>query len=316
MRPRTALQACPLLVAAALALTACGAPAAAPPAHTSAPASRSGAATRSSAPGTASPGASPAAAGTTGLAPPAHTLVVVMENHAYNQVIGNGDAPYINALARQGALLTASYAVSHPSEPNYLALFSGSTQGVSDDSCPHRFTTPNLGSELIAAHLSFAGYSEGLPAAGSYTCSTGNYARKHVPWINFANVPASDSKPFSSFPAGQYGRLPTVSFVIPDLCHDMHDCSVSVGDTWLRSHIGGYATWARTHDSLLIVTWDEDDSGAGNHIATIFAGQMVRRGSYPQHVTHYSVLRTLEQLYHLRPDAHAASTATISGVWR
>jgi acid phosphatase len=96
----------------------------------------------------------------------------------------------------------------------------------------------------------------------------------------------------------------------------MHDCSVSVGDTWLRSHIGGYATWARTHDSLLIVTWDEDDSGAGNHIATIFAGQMVRRGSYPQHVTHYSVLRTLEQLYHLRPDAHAAGTATISGVWR
>jgi phosphatidylinositol-3-phosphatase len=239
-----------------------------------------------------------------------------MENHAYNQVIGSGHAPYINGLARRGALLTASYAVSHPSEPNYLALFSGSTQGVSDDSCPHRFSTPNLGSELIAAHLSFAGYSEGLPATGSYTCSTGNYTRKHVPWINFTNVPASDSKPFSSFPAGHYGRLPTVSFVIPDLCHDMHDCSVSVGDSWLRSHIGGYATWARTHDSLLIVTWDEDDSGAGNHIATIFAGQMVRPGSYRMRITHYSVLRTFEQLYHLRPDAHAAGTAPIGGVWK
>lgn len=285
MYPSTALRAASLLAAAAVVLTACG----------------------SSAPTSASP--LPVSA-------PAHTVVVVMENHAYGQVIGSGDAPYINALARQGALFTASYALTHPSEPNYLALFSGSTQGISDDSCPHQFTTPNLGSELIAARLSFAGYSEGLPAPGSYTCSAGNYVRRHVPWINFQNVPASASKPFSSFPAGDYAKLPTVSFVTPDLCHDMHNCSVGVGDTWLREHIAGYAAWAMTHDSLLILTWDEDDDSSGNHIATIFAGPMVRPGSYGVRITHYSVLRTIEVLYHLQPSASAASATTISGIWK
>jgi hypothetical protein len=302
MDPSTALRAAVPLAAAAVVLAACGSPASAP-AHASPG-------------GTVTGGHAPASASAPGVPAPAHTVVVVMENHAYGQVIGSGDAPYINALARQGALFTASYALTHPSEPNYLALFSGSTQGVGDDSCPHQFATPNLGSELIAAHLSFAGYSEGLPAPGSHTCSAGNYARKHVPWINFQNVPASASMPFSSFPAGDYARLPTVSFVIPDVCHDMHDCSVGVGDTWLRDHIAGYAAWAMTHDSLLILTWDEDDDSSGNHIATIFAGQMVRPGSYGMRITHYSVLRTIEELYHLRPSADAASAATISGVWR
>ena len=127
---------------------------------------------------------------------------------------------------------------------------------------------------------------------------------------------ASASRPSSGFPAGHYANLPTVSFVIPDLCHDMHDCPVAVGDTWLRDHIAGYANWAMTHDSLLIVTWDEDDDSSGNHITTIFAGQMVRPGSYGQRITHYSVLRTIERLYHLRPYANAARAGVISGIWK
>lgn len=308
-----ALRHAPLLATVAMALAACGPSAPAGPAPTSAPALAGDTTSGSPAAGASAP----ATAGAPKVAAPAHIVVVVMENLAYGQVIGRGDAPYINSLARQGALFTASYAVTHPSEPNYLALFSGSTQGITDDSCPHRFTTPNLGSELIAAHLSFAGYSEGLPAAGSYACEAGNYARKHVPWINFSNVPASASKQFSSFPAGKYARLPTVSFVIPNLCHDMHDCSVATGDTWLRAHIASYATWAMKHNSLLILTWDEDDDSSGNHIATIFAGQMVRPGSYYRaRITHYTVLRTVEEFYHLLPTAGAASAATISGIWK
>ncbi len=309
MHPSTPLRAAPLLAAVALALAACVSSSPSGPA-TCAPASHSGTAP----PPSATSG--PATAGVAGVPAPAHTVVVVMENHAYDQVIGSGDAPYINALARQGALFTSSCAITHPSQPNYLALFSGSTQGIADDSCPHQFATPNLGSELIAAHLSFAGYSEGLPAPGSYTCSAGNYARKHVPWINFQNVPASASQPFSSFPAGDYAKLPTVSFVIPDLCHDMHNCPVGEGDTWLHDHIASYVSWAKTHNSLLILTWDEDDNSPGNHIATIFAGPMVRPGSYGVRITHYSVLRTIEELYHLPPTASAAGATTIGGIWR
>jgi hypothetical protein len=264
---------------------------------------------RSSAPASAdaSPGTVPE---------PAHTVVVMMENHAYADIIGNPAAPFINDLARRGALFTRSYAITHPSEPNYLALFSGSTQGVTDDGCSYRFTAPNLAADLIKVGKSFAGYAEGLPGVGSPVCTAGEYARKHVPWADFSNVPGSVSLPFTSFPATVFVRLPAVSFVIPDLCHDMHDCSVAAGDAWLRAHIGGYADWSMTHDSLLIVTWDEDDGSTGNHITTIFAGQKVRPGSYAEPITHYSVLATIEAAYALPRDGQAATATPITNIWR
>jgi phosphatidylinositol-3-phosphatase len=247
---------------------------------------------------------------------PAHTVVVVMENHSYADIIGNPAAPFINELASRGALFSRSYAITHPSEPNYLALFSGGTQGVTGDGCPYRFTVPNLAADLIKAGKSFAGYAEDLPAAGSPVCSAGEYARKHVPWADFGNVPGSVSLPFTSFPATAFTRLPAVSFVIPNLCHDMHDCSVAAGDTWLRAHISGYADWAMTHNSLLILTWDEDDGSQANHIMTIFAGQLVRPGSYAEPITHYSVLATIEASYGLPRDGQAATTTPITNIWR
>ena len=290
-------------------LAACtsGRPAAAP---STAPARSTAAATPTT------PTASQASAARPVAAAPAHTVIAVLENHSSGEVIGSPQAPYINRLARDGALFTDSRAITHPSQPNYLALFSGRTQGVTDDSCPHQLTAANLGSELIAAGRSFAGYAEGLPATGSPVCVIGGYARKHVPWANFSNVPAADSEPFVRFPAGDYASLPTVSFVIPNLCHDMHDCPVATGDGWLRAHLGGYAAWAMTHHSLLIVTWDENDGSPGNQIPTIFAGQQVRPGRYSQPITHYSVLRTLEDLYQLPVLGHAASAHVITGTWK
>jgi len=261
--------------------------------------------------GTAALGTAPAA-----LPEPAHTVVVVMENHSYADIIGNPAASFINTLARRGALFTRSYAVTHPSEPNYLALFSGSTQGIADDGCPYRFSTPNLAADLIAAGKSFAGYAEDLPGPGSPACSAGDYARKHVPWTDFSNVPGSVSLPFTSFPATDFARLPTVSFVIPNLCHDMHDCSVAVGDVWLRAHLGGYADWAMSHDSLLILTWDEDDGSQANHIVTIFAGQRVGPGRYAGPVTHYGVLATIEAAYRLPRDGQAAAAAPVTTIWQ
>lgn len=241
----------------------------------------------------------------------------MLENHSYGQVIGQNSAPFLNGLARAGALFTDSRAITHPSEPNYLALFSGSTQGVTGDDCPLRLTAANLASELLAAGYTFAGYAEGLPATGSGACSAGSsYARKHVPWTNFSDVPRALSLPFSAFPAGNFAALPTVSFVIPDLCHDMHDCSVGTGDAWLRAHIRPYADWAMTHHSLLIVDWDENDGSPGNQIPTIFAGQMVHPGRYGQAITHYGVLRTIENLYRLPPLGRARTAHPITDVWK
>jgi acid phosphatase len=167
---------------------------------------------------------------------PAHIVIVVEENHSSVNVIGNNSAPFMNQLAAGGALMTQSYAETHPSEPNYLALFSGSTFGLTSDACPvDAGAAPNLASELLASGYTFAGFSEGLPAAGSPVCAAGKYARKHVPWANFTNVPPETSLPFAAFNARtDYSSLPTVSFVIPNLDNDMHDGTIAQADTWLQ----------------------------------------------------------------------------------
>lgn len=101
-----------------------------------------------------------------------HIVVVVEENHSYGEIIGNANAPYITSLANNGAKMTQSFAVTHPSEPNYLALFSGSTQGLTDDSCPHTYSAENLGHQLTAAGKTFKGYSESMPSDGYTGCSS------------------------------------------------------------------------------------------------------------------------------------------------
>jgi hypothetical protein len=245
-----------------------------------------------------------------GLPRPDHVVVVVMENHSYSEIVGSSSAPYITSLAGQGANFSQSFAVTHPSEPNYLELFSGSTQGVTDDSCPHTFSTANLGSELIGAGLTFTGYSESMPSDGYTGCTSGTYARKHNPWVNFTNVPSTSNRTFAAFPA-DYTTLPTTSFVVPNLCDDMHDCSISTGDTWLKNNIDGYAQWAKTHNSLLVVTFDEDDSSQSNQIPTLFVGAGVTPGTYGEHITHDNVLRTIEDFYDL---PHAGNSANVSPI--
>lgn len=253
--------------------------------------------------------------------PPAHVVVVIEENHAYSEIAGNPSAPYINALMKRGAKFTQYHGVEHPSEPNYLDLFSGWNQGVTDDSSPHTFSTGNLASELIAAHLTFKGYSEGLPSVGytgvaaSWLSFGASYARKHNPWVNFTNVPSRDNVPLTAFPK-DFNQLPTVSFVIPNLANDMHNGSIATGDAWLKQHLSAYADWAQTHNSLLLVTWDEDDQSANNHIATLMVGEMVRPVQYNQPLNHFNLLRTVEDLYRLPHLGKSTTAAPITGVWR
>jgi hypothetical protein len=249
---------------------------------------------------------------------PDHVVVVVFENHAYSQVIGSSSAPYINSLKSGGANLTQSYAITHPSQPNYFALFSGSTQGITDDSCytPGFSSARNLASELIAAGRTWGSYNETLPSQGSTTCSSGKYARKHNPWFGFSNVPTSSAKTFAQFPT-DYSTLPQLSFVVPNLCSDMHDCSVSTGDTWLKNNLGAYATWAKAHNSLLVVTFDEDNRLSGNRIPTVLYGQQVAAGSSSSTTyNHYDLLRTLEDTQGLTTHAgNAASAKDVTGIW-
>jgi acid phosphatase len=246
---------------------------------------------------------------------PAHTIVIVEENKTFAEIVGNARAPYINALAKRGALFTHAFGVTHPSLPNYLALFSGLTNDNGDD-CPATGLSPyapNLASELLAAHFSFAGYAENLPAEGSTVCAAGTYARKHAPWVAFKNVPASLGKPFSALPS--YDRLPTVAFVVPDVDDDMHDGSIAAGDDWLREHLSGLVAWANSHDALIVLTWDEGYDSR-NTIPTILFGPMVKPGAYSERIDHYTTLRTIEDLYGLAPTGHAKEAAPLRDCFR
>jgi acid phosphatase len=246
----------------------------------------------------------------------AHIVIVVEENRSEGNIIGNKSTPFITALATHGANMAQSFAETHPSEPNYLALFAGTTLGVTKDSCPvDGGNTPNLGSELLAAGYTFVGFAEDLPAVGSPVCSAGKYARKHVPWANFTNIPPTNSLPFSSFPMGNYASLPTVSFVIPNNDDNMHDGSIAQGDAWLNRQLSGYANWAVANNSLLIVTWDEDDGGPRNQIPTVIYGAHIQPGTYNQQINHYSVLSTLEQMYGLPKTGYAANAPVIADIW-
>ncbi|MFE3762113.1 alkaline phosphatase family protein [Streptomyces sp. NPDC059104] len=250
---------------------------------------------------------------------PEKTVVVVFENKQYSRIIDNPQAPYINQLAKGGASFTRMIANSPASQPNYYQMFSGGNQGRTDNNCyPDKVDAPNLGRALLDKNLGFAGYSEGLPQEGSDACTSGNYARKHNPWAGFANLPPSTNKPFSAFP-GDFSTLPTVSFVVPDLCNDMHNedqgCTIGVGDSWLKANLDAYAQWAMNHNSLLVVIFDEG-TREDARIPLVFHGPMVKPGSYSQLLNHYGVLRTLEDMYALPHSGNAASAAPISGIWQ
>jgi acid phosphatase len=268
----------------------------------------------------AGPPASQPAPASVPLPKPDHVVLVVFENKEDKQVSGSSAAPYFNELAARGASFTASKGVTHPSQPNYLALFSGSTQGVSGDGClpVGRFAGPDLGGELIAAGRTFTGYAESLPSEGFTGCTGkgpgGDYASKHIPWRDFQDVPAGSAKSFAEFPK-DFTQLPTVSFVVPNMCDDMHDCSVATGDAWLKANLGAYADWAAAHNSLLIVTFDEDDFTDANVIPTTILGAGVKPGPSAQHIDHYSMLRTLEDMYGLPHAGASAQASPVSGVW-
>ena len=287
-----------------------------------------------------------------------HVVIVVEENKNYDQIIGNAKAPHINqVLKAEGASFTKMFGEEHNSQGDYYWMFSGSNQNVGFvDTVPNAtnnpnypFTASNLGQQLIAKSHSFKGYSESLPSIGfmGNTSPDSLYARKHVPWTSFKNVPngttvdTSCNLRFADFPT-DFTKLPTVSFVIPNLINDMHNGdpknSIPAGDAWLKGHIDTYYQWAKTHNSLLIVTFDENDdkehikgltdpfvqviSGdersldMQNRVATIFAGAHIKPGEYPEGkgMTHVNILRTLEAMYRLPKSGAQQPKAAAGGI--
>jgi phospholipase C len=250
-----------------------------------------------------------------------HIFVIVMENHSFEEIIGSSAAPYFNELAGRYGLATAYGGLFHPSQANYIAMVSGSGQGV-DDNDNHDLDAPTVFDQLEAAGHDWRVAAENVPA-GCFTGAVsqdgpdgpGTYARKHNPAISFVAIQSSAERcakiiPFNAFdPAAA-----DVQFIFPNLCHDMHDCPIADGDRWLSSWVPDLlASPAWKDGGVLFITFDEPpDDAADARIPTLVISPAVTPGyrSNEPH-THYSLLRTIEEAFHLDCLENACSANTL-----
>ncbi len=241
-----------------------------------------------------------------------HIYVLILENKDYTSVVGGGEDPYINSLIAQYGLATGYQAITHPSEPNYLALFSGSTQGVTDDGV-HNVSAANLADQLESHGKSWMVFAQNVPSgcfkgdtASGGVDGPGTYARKHNPAISFTDISGDPARcaritDFSHFD-------PTAAdfeLIIPNTCNDGHDCSLHSADVFLRSfvpRITGAATFA---NSALFIVWDESvsegsDGAGGGRVPLIVVSPQVPTGYQTAAAyTHYSLLRSIEDAWGL-----------------
>ncbi|MEA2384875.1 MAG: phosphatidylinositol-3-phosphatase [Solirubrobacteraceae bacterium] len=270
-------------VALALALAACGT--ASSTADIAAPAS----------------GSVPSTAGICGTraARPArirHVVWIVMENQAYSRVIGSRAAPYLNRLATSCGLATRFFAEAHPSLPNYVAMTSGSTQGISDDAgtSAHRLPAASIFSQLGTG---WRAMEESMPHACTLS-DAGQYAVRHNPAAYFVGVRSqcgAQDLPLTGSPR------PTApfTFVTPNLCHDMHSCPVRDGDRWLAGWLPRLLRTPeyRSGSTAVFITWDEDDGAARQHIPTLVLSPETRSGTRSAtRFDHYALLATTEDI--------------------
>jgi phosphatidylinositol-3-phosphatase len=255
-----------------------------------------------------------------------HVVVIMFENKDAAEVAGNADAPTFNRLARRGAFLSNYKAVSHPSLPNYVALISGSTHGIASDCTDCLVGATSLADTLTRAKRTWKAYAEGLPSRGYTGASAGSYAKKHVPFLYFRNVLSRPRQRKSVVPLAQLTadlkarRLPDFSFVVPDLCHDMHDCSVATGDNWLAHWLKILLASKQLRGGVVFVLFDEAHtwgSRDGGHVPAYVVGPAVRSSATSkQALSHYSVLATIEAAWRLPRLGASAQAAPIRGIWR
>jgi phospholipase C len=259
----------------------------------------------------------------------AHIVVLVFENKEYGSVIGNKTAPYFNTLAQNNTLLTAFYAVSHPSLPNYLAMIGGDTFGVSSDCIKCFVDAPSLPDLLEKAGLTWRTYQERMPSP----CFVGDtllYNQKHNPFIYFTLIRQDadrcqrDIVPFTQLETDLAANdLANFVFITPDLCNDAHDCPVSSADVWLQAKLPPLLEYldGTSQPYLVVLTWDEGQGDhsccglpelAGGRIPVVLISRQAKTGFQDDTpYTHYSLLKTISATWHLPYLGHAADAENV-----
>ena len=258
-----------------------------------------------------------------------HVVVIVFENKESSSVLGNSAAPTFNTYGRRYATLTRYYGVAHPSLPNYLALTSGSTHDITSDCTTCLVDDVNLVDQLEGASISWKAYMESMPEACSTAPVDGKYVMKHDPFMYYTDIRDDPSRCAKVVPLRQLtadlaaDTLPAFAWISPNVCHDMHDCSIATGDRFLRTWVARIAPALGT-DGIIITLFDEGSTSAGccqghaagGHIAGIISGPGAGAGvSIGTRVDQYSILRLIEDAWGLGALDEATSAPLIEG-WR
>jgi hypothetical protein len=254
-----------------------------------------------------------------------HVYVIVMENHEYSSIVGSSSAPYINSLISQYGVATAYYAVSHPSEPNYLAMTSGGTQGVTDDG-NYDLAANNLFDQIDASGRTWRTYQQGYPGS-CFTGSSGpavvdgpgqagSYVRKHDPAISYTSISGNGARCANITNLAAFNPAASnFAYIVPNLINDMHDGSIATGDNFLRAFVPQITTSPSFANSVVFLTFDEGSSNAngGGHVVTIaITGNMTAGYQAPTFYSHYSLLHTIEQAWGLPYLGNSASASAMA----
>jgi hypothetical protein len=273
-------------------------------------------------------------------------VIIVLENADYERAMQD---PNLSALAARGASLTNFHALFHPSYPNYLAMIAGtdfdirlggSYQGNEQRNFPDDDLHKTIADRLVAAGLDFKQYAEELP---NYRCAwklidqrvpgqLGNYTRRHVPFLSFEEVQrkwndrvirVDSMNPNNYFARDARKGLVAYSFYTPNMNHDGHDTTVAVASEWVKKFLDETFPENLRKGTLVVITFDESGGNEDNRIMTLFLGDMVKPASQQdaavlgEFYNHYSVLRTVEDNFGLKPlTANDQAATPITGIWK
>lgn len=233
-----------------------------------------------------------------------HVVLVVEENHNYSEVVGSASMPYLNSLISQGGLATQYFADGHPSMPNYLMLTTGQMESF-DDNFSGTIDDDNVVRELVKAGKTWKAYAQSIPSSGYLGGDSGNYVRRHNPFIFLKDVNQNPAQAANIVPFTQFatdltaGALPQYAFVAPDVMNDAHNGTLAQADSWLQTNIAPLLTNSAFQSSgLLVIIFDESENSdlenGGGHVAAVLVGSQVKKGFQSQTLyQHQSILRLI-----------------------
>jgi len=253
-----------------------------------------------------------------------HVYVIILENEDYSSIVDSNSAPYINSLIAQYGLATSFTAEGHPSEPNYIALTSGGTQGITDDSL-RDLGVNNLFDQVESSGRTWHAYMQGYPGDCFTGASSpaivdgvgkaGAYVRKHNPAISYIDISANKTRCANiTNLAGFDPAAANFEFITPNMINDMHDGTIADGDDFLKAFLPQITSSSAFADSVVFITFDEGTEKVnGGHIATLAITPNMTPGYKASAAyTHYSMLHTIEQAWGLPYLGSAASASSMA----